>query len=54
MTYKNALPEEAWLAALMSLPEVGPARLRAILADGPAIAAWDLSIIHISEPTRPY
>ena len=33
----GGLPMEAWLVALASLPAVGPARLRALLAiDGPA------------------
>ena len=32
----GGLPDVAWVAALASLPDVGPARLRAMLARGPA------------------
>ncbi|MEJ7845416.1 MAG: DNA-processing protein DprA, partial [Acidimicrobiales bacterium] len=32
----GGLPDVAWVAALASLPDVGPARLRALLARGPA------------------
>ena len=34
------LPMEAWLVALASLPAVGPARLRALLATGSPAAVW--------------
>ena len=34
------LPMEAWLVALASLPAVGPARLRALLAAGPPSEVW--------------
>ena len=34
------LPVEAWLVALASLPAVGPARLRALLAAGPPFEVW--------------
>ncbi len=35
-----ALPEEAWVAALAGLPEMGPARLRALVGERGPEAAW--------------
>ncbi len=37
---KGELPVEAWLAALTSLPAVGPSRLRALLSFGSPAAVW--------------
>ncbi len=40
MTAGRALPEEAYAAALASMPKVGPAALRRMLADVPPSVAW--------------
>jgi hypothetical protein len=40
MTSTTALPEEAYAAALASVPKVGPAALRRLLADDPPSTAW--------------
>ncbi len=37
----DGLPDEAWLAALVSLPGVGPARLSALLEGRSGLQAWD-------------
>jgi DNA processing protein len=36
----SALPAEAWVTALASLDQMGPARLRALLAERPPAQAW--------------
>lgn len=40
MTAAGPLPAEAWVAALASLPAMGPARLRALLRTWPSDEAW--------------
>jgi DNA processing protein len=40
MTSSPALPEEAYAAALASVPKVGPAALRRMLTDDPPSVAW--------------
>ncbi len=40
MPSDSPLPAEAWLNALSSLPDMGPARLRALLADRQPEQAW--------------
>ena len=37
----SGLPPEAFAAALASMPSMGPARLRALLADEPPAIAWE-------------
>ncbi|MDE0928916.1 MAG: DNA-processing protein DprA [Acidimicrobiales bacterium] len=44
MPSDSPLPDEAWLNALSSLPDMGPARLRALLADRQPEQAWKVCL----------